>query len=545
MLAQPRQLTTELVIESDGNSTLDDVYTVGPASDIFNVRPALGFYCLYRSRPGQPPPLPDCADIPRTAAAHAATLVGAGMDYVAVDVTNWPQADIGGTTDVSVLRPTEVLFEEWAALRAAGTPTPSIAVWPCSPAGGTTWAWLLDTLYNNATFDPLVWRYGGKKAVFVPFTPTCYDAGTVALIEANGGRHDVVVIPMWALFGDGGGGPWLQGVWSFFSPCVDAKGDFTTSIAASPPCNQFTTARNNSAGALMEATASGGYMLSQCALPFASPGHLRGLTLAKLFEKILALRPPQVFLSSFNEHIGGRQAPASGARIAFNMGLPSDPQRDAVWVDSYAAEFSRDIEPSVEGGGRVLAVAASCVALYKRGATCAEAPEEPCCTRADKEIFANAWSLRRSDGSDFLVTPLRGERDALVAGGAWAEQCSPIPNPTAFCVDGREADGRSGPFLLYNVSDVGHPRGDGAPFPTAPLFRCYTGVNHFLSRDPACEGATTESVVGYVSLQRGWETLRALRRCLAAAGSAVRLHALDLPCDVADPAAPGVLGFVR
>jgi hypothetical protein len=547
MARQSPQLTTELVLESDGNLTLNDVFRVGPPADIFNVQPEPGFYCLYRARPGQAPPLPDCANVSRTAAAHAATLTAAGFDYVTVDITNWPNVDVGGATDVSVLRPTEVLFEEWAALRAAGTPTPSIAVWPCSPAGSTTWAYLLDTLYNNATFDGLVWRYEGKKAVFVPYTPTCFDAGTVALIEANGGRHDVVVIPMWALFGDGGGGPWLRGVWGFFSPCTDATGDFTTSVAASPPCNQFTTARNNTNGAqLMEATASGGYMLSQCALPFASPGHLRGLTMAKLFEKILALRPPQVFVSSFNEHIGGRQAPASRAKIAFNMGLPSDPQRDAVWVDSYAAEFSRDIEPSVEGGARVLAVAASCVALYKRNATCAQAaPGEACCTRADKEVFANAWSLRRVDGSDFLVTPLRAERDALVAGGAWAEQCSPIPNPTAFCVDGGEPDGRSGPFILYNAPHVDHPRGDGAPFPTAPLFRCYTGAHHFFSRDPACEGATTESIIGYVSLQRGWETLRALRRCLAAAGSAARLHALDLPCDVADPAAPGVLGFVR
>lgn len=534
------------MIESDGNLTLDDVFTVGPPSDIFNVQPALGFYCLYRSRPGQEAPVPDCANASATAAAHAAMLTSTGIDYVAVDVTNWPTADVGGATDVSVLRPTEVLFEEWASLRAVGMPTPSIAVWPCSPAGGTTWTYLLDTLYNNATYDNLIWRFNGKKAVFVPYTQTCFDAGTVSAIEANGGRNDVVVIPMWALFGDGGGGPWLQGVWGFFSPCTDEKGDFTTSVAASPtPCNQYATARNNSGGQLVELTASGGYMLSQCALPFASPGHLRGLTMARLFEKVLALRPPQVFLSSFNEHIGGRQAPASHAKIAFNMGLPADPQRASVWVDSYAAEFSRDIEPSVEGGGRVLAVTASCVRLYKRGANCAAAPEEACCTRGDKEVFANVWSLRRTDGSDFLVTPLVGERDALVAGGSWVEACSPIPNPTAFCVEPREPDGRSGPFMLYNQSAVEHPRGDGAPFPTAPLFRCYTGAHHFLSRDAACEGAATESVVGWVSMQRGWETLRALRRCLAAPGSAARLHALDLPCDVADPAAPEILGFVR
>ena len=338
MARQSPQLTTELVIESAGNLTLDDVFRVGPAADIYNVQPQQGFYCLYRARPGQAPPLPDCANISQTAAAHARLLTGMGLDYVAVDVTNWPMADVGGATDVSVLRPTEVLFEEWTALRAAGVATPAIAVWPCSPAGSTTWAYLLDTLYNNATFAPLVWTLGGKKALFVPYTPSCYDPATVALMESNGGRNDVVVVPMWALFGDGsGGGPWKQGVWGFFSPCTDAKGDFTTSIVgADAPCNQYSTFYNSTdgTGPLMEVSASGGYMLSQCALPFASPGHLRGLTLARLFEAVLARQPPHVFLSSFNEFIGGRQAAASAARIAFNMGLPADPQRGAVWVDT-------------------------------------------------------------------------------------------------------------------------------------------------------------------------------------------------------------------
>ena len=132
------QLTTELVIQSAGTKTLDDVYaSLNQSFDIYNAQPALGFYCLYRARPGQTPPLPDCVNISETARAHADLLSSAGFDYVAVDVTNWPRADVGGATDVSVLRPTEVVFGEWAALRAAGVATPSIAGGPCSPAGST------------------------------------------------------------------------------------------------------------------------------------------------------------------------------------------------------------------------------------------------------------------------------------------------------------------------------------------------------------------------------------------------------------------------
>lgn len=104
------QLTTELVIQSKGAHTLNDVYAVhGLNADIYNAQPELGFYCLYRARPGDPsPPVPDCANITRTAKAHAELLVSAGFDYVAVDITNWPTTDVNGPTDIAVLRPTEV-----------------------------------------------------------------------------------------------------------------------------------------------------------------------------------------------------------------------------------------------------------------------------------------------------------------------------------------------------------------------------------------------------------------------------------------------------
>ena len=80
------------------------------------------------------------------------------------------------------------------------------------------------------------------------------------------------------------------------------------------PCNQFSTFVNGT-DELLEISASGGYMTSQCALPFASPGHLRGLTAARLFEKVLAQSPPHLFMSSFNEHIGQAIASAAWRRV--------------------------------------------------------------------------------------------------------------------------------------------------------------------------------------------------------------------------------------
>lgn len=520
------QLTTEQVIQSNGRYTLNDVYQkYNLNGDIYNVQPELGFYCLFRKRPGTNAPIPDCPNITQTAETHAKMLLQAGFDYIAIDVTNWPHTDVYGPTDIAVLRPTEVLFEEWLALRKRGIGTPQITVWPCSPSGSNTWRYLLDTLYNNPAYDQLVWRLDGKKAVFLPYNPSCYDAGTVAQIQSNGGRNDVTTVPVWALFG---AQTYTQGVWGFFSPCNDG-GQYTTSMVGVGPCNQYPSLYPGSNN-VMEITASGGYMLSQCSLPFASPGHMRGLTLSRLFEKVLDQQPPRLFMSSFNEHIGGRQPPAYPARIAFNMGLPNDPQRNNVWVDTYASEFSRDIEPSVEGGSRVWEVASSCVQLYKSGRNCQNSPNTPCCTRADKEVWSNAWSLT-AGGADNLLTVDQNEKNILKREG-WTEICHPIPYPSAFCVDTNNRDGRNGPFMLYN-SPQNH---------TVPLYRCFqpTVSRHFISPASNCEGYKTESLMGWISSVRGGETLRALYRCLTSNGA--HSHALDLPCDMHDT---GVLGYVR
>jgi hypothetical protein len=544
------QLTTELVIESQGSSnpySLDDVF--GPyniSGDIYGAQPQLGFYCLWRPRDGDPPPNPptdECSNISYTAERHATMLLEAGFDYIAIDITNWPIAgNPGELTDTWVLRPTQVLFEEWLALRNRGIPTPKIAVWPCSPAGSTTWKWLLDTLYNNASYADLIYMQDGKQIVFIPYAgANCYDVGEEALIRANGGLNNVQTIPMWALFG---GEAYKEGAYGFFSPCRDSNGGYTTSMVGEnvDSCDQFITYQNGTNN-LIEITASGGYMTSQCALPFASPGHLRGLTAARLFEQVLARSPPHLFMSSFNEYIGGRQAPAFPANTAINMGLANDTQRAVVWVDSYAAEFSRDIEPSVEGGNRTWLVVSSCVNMYKQGLICDDAhADELCCTRDDKEVYANIWSLARTDSSDFLLTQLLGEREALVQSGNWKEKCSPICCPSAFCVDSSIIDGRQGPFMVFNTSSV-IDYVNGGLLSTRALYRCYDTITHFFSIDPLCEGATTESTLGYIQTQPGNEMLRPLYRCKAPNGTQ-KMHALDLQCDLPDGDGKP-LGYVR
>ena len=216
------QHTTETVLRSNGALTLDDVFPssgAGPysSSEIYNAQPALGFYCLCSKRTINDT-LPTCPSRYTVAEAHAKMLAEAGFDYVAIDITNWPQ--INAATDVAVIRPLENLFDMWLDLRSRGIATPSIVMWCDSPVATypdgqeTTWQHLLTHFYNNATRSPLIWQGSTddnddddsttttitKKMFMLPDNSN-FQQNVSALIQKNGGRNDVSVVKVWALFG--------------------------------------------------------------------------------------------------------------------------------------------------------------------------------------------------------------------------------------------------------------------------------------------------------------------------------------------------------
>lgn len=147
-------------------------------------------------------------------------------------------------------------------------------------------------------------------------------------------------------------------------------------------------------------------------------------------------------------------------------------------------------------------------------------------------MYRNAFSLTLNNGEDNLVTIDRAEHDALISEG-WVDNCSPITGPSDFCVNSNELDGRNGPFILYNVLLPD----------TRPLYRCCLTpqIKHYVSVDPDCEGGKTESMLGYIAVRPGNDTVRALRRCRNSDRSAFH-HALDLACDIDDSP---ILGWVR
>ncbi len=93
-----------------------------------------------------------------------------GVDYVNVDATNLPQVS-HPQADVIQIRPVEVLFDEWARLRAAGVRTPAIAMWPTIPTGADCFRRYL-ALYNQY---PSLYSLSSLFVLFVPFWrfPSC------------------------------------------------------------------------------------------------------------------------------------------------------------------------------------------------------------------------------------------------------------------------------------------------------------------------------------------------------------------------------------
>lgn len=524
------QYTMEDLVRSDGAKKLADVLQVhaleGAAmSFYYHVKPKLGFYCVYRARAGETGYVPDCPNIETTLTTHAAQLIAAGVDHVVLDATNLTGLDMAG--DLLQLRPTEVLFEEWAKLRSKGLKTPQIAVWHAVPKGSTQWTGY-QKIYANPAYDGLVMRdkKSGKKVFFYVDPPDAGrfpDATILGSLASNGGKNDVILQPMWTLDRTDP----TNNKWAFMSWCQDG-GKLTTNIVGAPPCNQPHTAKSPLGTAIAVAPS---FQTGYSSLPFGSAGRLSGLTFKRQWQTAFSVKPEYVFISGWNEFTAQPQPnPYTGDGYAKSVGMENDPQGDKLFVDTFGAEFGRDIEPTEELGSAYYDLTKSCVRVFKNGGTCGS---EPCCDLAASESqWTNVWVVFNAGVNDTLLTTSRAERDSLVAGG-WREVCSRYGTPTVFCLRGDEPKSPAGPFVALARDGAGRKA----------LYRCLTGSKHFYSLDPACEGQKTESVLAYLPQAPTSETPRRARRCLRAS---VGDHFIALggacPSGSNDE---GVLGFVH
>jgi hypothetical protein len=505
----------------------------------YHAEPQGGFYCLYRARPGDPSPgAPDCPDIEATARRHAEQILAAGVDFVFADLTNLPEDN--PFADVLGLRPIEVLFEEWQALRNRGIPTPDIAIWvPATEAQGAARPLFRRAVevYGRPEYRDLVMRdpRSGLPVMFIVDQPALPPSDLfLSEITAAG----IIPVRLWGNMNqaqlDAGAAAWMQ-------PCTQG-GLFTTLLRPDQACNQFFS-RNTPIGSVVSVSAS--YQVGYASMPWQASGRLGGLTLQKQFETAFREQPDWLLINAWNEHIAQPQTnpyDLSLGPLSRSMGIgtpaPDDPSANWLWVDCYGHDLSRDLEPTVGDGDGDYRLLQSCVRTYRLGPDPCATPagaSEACCNLAPGMLLVRVLRLREGAwfASNHVPTLSTAERDVLVATGAYDETCNPAYGPPGVCGDARTPNT---PFLTFAADGPGR----------APIFRCLKSDNtHLISSDAACEGQRTEGSLGWVGSSRTSETPRALRRCYNT--SALRhFHTVDAPC----PASPGVveeaiLGWVR
>lgn len=540
-LPAAQRLTVEDVIKSPNPSF--DVLLPTPAlaeqaaGFRYHIQPELGFYHIYRKRPGdaaypEPNYVADGTNLEKVLRTHATQLWQAGVDFVYVDLTNLqgmsPFADVLG------VRPLEVLFEEWAAARAAGIMTPQIAAWvPAPDKSGPMVYEEVSRIYHEAQNAELVLRdqKTGKKVVFLVDTLTT-DSGKQDS-EGAGGANDVVAVRMWGLLSkqklDSGVASWMQ-------PC-EVAGSWTTIVEPQAACDQG-FAKQTPIGSVLSVSSS--YQLSYASLPFHAAGKRGGVTLKRQFAHAFQAAPDYLLINSWNELIAQPQPnphPATMGNLRKSMGV-YDSSGVSLWVDPYGAEYVRDIEPSVEYGDFYYQLMSSCLRVYRQGSCSVAGTSGESCCATDPELVL-IRSLREKDPSNGMTTQHvlstgTNERDTLVATGAWEEVCTPLLGNPQLCGGGPMTNADV-PFELF--ASAGPER--------ALLTRCFTGVSNFFSLDPSCEGTTVVGPLGYVAKSPSSHAARPLRRCYNTSAQR-HFHWLDVTC----PALPNVkeeslVGYVR
>jgi len=339
----------------------------------YHTKPTPGYYCIYEPKP--PTPTPSFGGLPiqgcdtSIAQTHAAQLWGAGIDYVIADASNLSEKS--PHADVIQLRPLEILFDEW---QSYGGMTPQIAVLALVDTTSSDALWplyldLYDDHPNTVMRDPCT----GNKVFFVvdnDYDNQGHDApGAVQqAIAANRGKNDVTVIQLWGLNSYEDEGPYE---WWFISPCIK-DGYWTADIEGIGSCNQAHTLKSPIGSQVSIAPS---YQLTHASQPGQSTGRKGGLTFRKQFETAFTIQPDNILIWSWNEFIA---QPQTKTLSIYSTGLecigPDEcdeedgdiPDGHSAWTDTYASEYSRDIEPTYEYGDFYYRLMKSCIYYYRQ-----------------------------------------------------------------------------------------------------------------------------------------------------------------------------------
>lgn len=247
---------------------------------------------------------------------HATQLTDAGIDFVALDVTN----------AVVYQREVDALCKTWLQMRAEGLPTPQITFLTNTKHVRTTEK-LFNRIYQKDLYRDLWFTWQGKPLLMSNpegLSATHQDFFTLRRSWAWTKGHP------W--FGDGQNRwPWLDHTPQ--TPGWREKGqpEFLPVAVAQHPISNIGRSHQNKTQPAPSKTQSN-----------------KGLYFQEQWNHALKVDPEIVFITGWNEWVAQRSLKKEGIAPNALIGKPLKPG-DSFFVDCYTLEFSRDIEP-MSGG---------------------------------------------------------------------------------------------------------------------------------------------------------------------------------------------------
>jgi hypothetical protein len=282
--------------------------------------------------------------------SHAEELRDAGIDFVVLDISNWDSRS-KFDAKVAIEQPLESLLSIWSSVPRA----PKIVPWAPLTSRGDMLAYVLGRL---SAYPQLGFEYRGKPLALVVANPS-YPIDPQKYAEL---KQHYTVRKMWGLFQSGDN-------WSFMEHCR------TPNFLASRgmvPCRQRIS---HVEGIPEQIPVVPSYQLSYMSDKSSSVPKFHGRTFVQQFTTAFHNpHVPIVLITGWNEWIAQRYCrPTVRDPHKTSCTVANDHWSDGnkVFVDSYDAEYSRDIEPSKQPPGDFyFRLMRTCIAKYRLGQLC-------------------------------------------------------------------------------------------------------------------------------------------------------------------------------
>lgn len=273
-------------------------------------KPKAGYYCLYEND--------------ALLKDHATQLKAAGIDYVYVDITNWPDT-VSYDANNMIIRPFERLLAVWGGMPAGTAPkvVPWVAVSPKAPPNGAVD--MIQYVKEKMTGNPLAFPFNNKPVVFVAPRD-----GSYATTKISSYATTLTTVKFWAQDPAGG----ANDEWGFISRCADWSG--FKAARGQAACNQRGSADGQQIS-VVPAFALNWISYEPTAVP-----KFNGMTLLQQMETARASGRQYVTITGWNEWIA--------MRLSYTDPTSGQYYGDRLFTDEYNDAYNRDLEPSERSG---------------------------------------------------------------------------------------------------------------------------------------------------------------------------------------------------